>query len=76
MAKHWTKYLPDIGRALFFKAENQELLTARINRLENEIKSEYNAEEKYLTEYVKSDWTDDEINMAICKSIKEEELNK
>lgn len=36
MAKHWTKYLPDIGRALFFKAENQELLTARINRLENE----------------------------------------
>jgi len=31
MAKHWTKYLPDIGRALFFKAENQELLTARIN---------------------------------------------
>ena len=71
--KHWTKFLSDVGRPVTMKGDELEMLEARIERAERELKRlrlEQEQSEDLLFAEVREDWTIEEITEAKEKATK------
>lgn len=70
--KHWSAFLPEVGRITQTKGEEILLIQNSITKLKNEIekleRESYNLEQELLQE-VKNDWTTKEITQAREKAI-------
>ena len=70
MAKkqHWARNLEGgLGRILQFRAEEQEILFLKIQRLENELNSlrkQYDMQDEILQEEIREEWSIEEITEA------------
>ncbi|HUM50448.1 MAG TPA: hypothetical protein PK431_01485 [Chitinophagales bacterium] len=65
--KHWTKFLPEVGRGITIKGDDQEMLHGRIKRLERELSRlalEHASQEGFLFDEVRENWTIEEITEA------------
>lgn len=66
--KHWSRELEGgLGRVLQFRAEEQEMLLIKIQRMEDELNrlhKQYDMQEEILHEEIREEWSIEEITEA------------
>lgn len=69
--KHYGEFLPFVGRSVEAKARDIATLQMRKERLEkelNNLRSEIKSLERDFMDYIKDDWTEDEIRISKDKA--------
>ena len=69
---HWTRFLPEVGRPLILKGNDQTCLMSKILEAANALealKQTYRNNESALVSTVEDDWTLDEIADAKLRSL-------
>ena len=69
---HWTHFLPEVGRLIIVKGNDQSYLISKISEAVNALealKEKYRNNEKSIERTVEADWTSDEIANAKLRSV-------